>query len=107
MKIAIACDHGALKLKEELIPFLRKLGHSVEDFGTNSYESCDYSDFAIPAAKAVAKGRCDRGIVLCTTGIGARGSSTDRERRRAFRQRPPCSFRLARALRSWARRLHR
>ena len=70
MKIAIACDHGALKLKEELIPFLRKLGHSVEDFGTNSYESCDYSDFAIPAAKAVAKGRCDRGIVLCTTGIG-------------------------------------
>ena len=70
MKIAIACDHGALKLKEELIPYLRKLGHSVEDFGTNSYESCDYSDFAIPAAKAVAKGKCDRGIVLCTTGIG-------------------------------------
>ncbi|MBE6942949.1 MAG: ribose 5-phosphate isomerase B [Ruminococcaceae bacterium] len=70
MKIAIACDHGALRLKEELIPYLRKLGHSVEDFGTNSYESCDYSDFAIPAAKAVAKGKCDRGIVLCTTGIG-------------------------------------
>ena len=70
MRIAIACDHGALDLKEELIPFLRKLGHSVEDFGTNSHESCDYSDFAIPAAKAVAKGRCDRGIVLCTTGIG-------------------------------------
>ena len=70
MKIAIGCDHGALQLKEALIPFLKSLGHSVEDFGTYSYESCDYSDFAIPAAKAVAQGKCDRGIVLCTTGIG-------------------------------------
>jgi len=71
MKIAIGCDHGALQLKEALIPFLRSLGHSVEDFGTCTHESCDYSDFAIPAAKAVSRGRCDRGIVLCTTGIGA------------------------------------
>ncbi|MBE6926281.1 MAG: ribose 5-phosphate isomerase B [Ruminococcaceae bacterium] len=71
MKIAIGCDHGALQLKEALIPFLRSLGHSVEDFGTCTHESCDYSDFAIPAAKAVSRGRCDRAIVLCTTGIGA------------------------------------
>ena len=70
MKIAIGCDHGALQLKEALIPFLKSLGHSVEDFGTCTHESCDYSDFAIPAAKAVASGKCDRGIVLCTTGIG-------------------------------------
>lgn len=70
MKIAIACDHGALHLKNALIPFLRSLGHSVRDFGTHSTDSCDYPDYAIAAAKAVAEGDCDKGIVLCTTGIG-------------------------------------
>ena len=70
MKIAIACDHGGLLLKEALIPYIKSLGHSVEDFGTHSLDSCDYPDYAIAAAKAVAKGKCDRGIVLCTTGIG-------------------------------------
>ena len=70
MKIALGCDHGALALKNALIPHLEKLGHEVKDFGTYTADSCDYPDFAAPAAQAVADGECDKGIVLCTTGIG-------------------------------------
>ena len=70
MKIAIGCDHGALELKNALVPHLQKKGYEVKDFGTYSSDSCDYPDFAGAAAKAVASGECDRGIVLCTTGIG-------------------------------------
>ena len=68
--IAIACDHGAFALKEKLKTHLEAKGLSYKDFGTYSLDSCDYPDFAAPAAKAVASGECDRGIVLCTTGIG-------------------------------------
>ena len=70
MKIALGCDHGALALKNALIPHLEKKGYEVKDFGTYTYDSCDYPDFAGAAAKAVAAGECDKGIVLCTTGIG-------------------------------------
>ena len=70
MKIAIGCDHGALELKKLMIAFLEKSGHEVKDFGTNTLDSCDYPDFAAPAARAVASGECEKGIVLCTTGIG-------------------------------------
>ena len=70
MKIALGCDHGALALKEALIPHLEKMGYEVKDFGTYSLDSCDYPDFAGPAAQAVASGECEKGIVLCTTGIG-------------------------------------
>ena len=70
MKIAIACDHGALDLKNVLIAHLEKKGYEVKNFGTDTLDSCDYPDFAAPAAKAVAAGECDKGIVLCTTGIG-------------------------------------
>ena len=70
MKIALACDHGALDLKNALVQHLEKLGHEVKDFGTYTADSCDYPDFVGPAAQAVAAGKFDRGIVLCTTGIG-------------------------------------
>jgi len=70
MKLALACDHGALTLKQKVRQHLEAQGHTVVDFGTNTPDSCDYADFGIPAAKAVASGECDRGIVLCTTGIG-------------------------------------
>jgi len=70
MKISLACDHGALALKQKVRQHLEDLGHTVVDFGTNTPDSCDYADFGVPAAKAVASGECDRGIVLCTTGIG-------------------------------------
>ena len=70
MRISIASDHGGYDLKEDLRSWLTGLGHEVEDFGCHSRESCDYADFAEPAARAVAEGKCDRGIVICTTGIG-------------------------------------
>ena len=70
MKIAIACDHGALALKNTVIAHLEKKGYEVVNFGTDTMDSCDYPDFAGPAAKAVAAGECEKGIVLCTTGIG-------------------------------------
>ena len=70
MKISVACDHGGLNLKKALIAYLQKCGHEVQDFGTNSFDSCDYPDFAVQAAEAVASGVCDRGIVVCSSGIG-------------------------------------
>ena len=70
MKIAIGCDHGALELKNRIREHLEKRGFAVTDFGTHTAQSCDYSDFASAAARAVSSGECERGIVLCTTGIG-------------------------------------
>ena len=70
MKIAIGCDHGALDLKNVLVAHLKDKGYEIADFGTYTAASCDYPEFAAAAAKAVASGQCDKGIVLCTTGIG-------------------------------------
>ena len=70
MKIAIACDHGALDMKNMLVSYLQGQGHTVTDFGTHTNASCDYPEFAAAAARAVASGECEKGIVLCTTGIG-------------------------------------
>lgn len=70
MKISMGCDHGGLQLKNAIKAHLLEQGHEVVDFGTNSTDSCDYPDFAIPAARAVASGACERGILVCTTGIG-------------------------------------
>ena len=70
MKISIGCDHGAYALKEHLKTYLADKGHEVVDCGTDSTDSCDYPIFAREAARLVADGSCQRGIVLCTTGIG-------------------------------------
>lgn len=70
MKIAIGCDHGALALKNKVAEHLTARGFEVKDFGTYTADSCDYPEFAAAAAKAVASGECEKGIVLCTTGIG-------------------------------------
>ena len=70
MKIAIGCDHGALDLKNKMIEHLQKQGHEIKDFGTYTPESCDYPLYGARAAKAVANGECDRGILICGTGIG-------------------------------------
>ncbi len=70
MKLAIACDHGALALKNKAVAHLSAKGYDVVDFGTYTADSCDYPDFASKAAEAVASGDCEKGIVLCTTGIG-------------------------------------
>lgn len=70
MKIAMASDHGGLDLKNRVKQYLEECGHQVVDFGTYTADSCDYPDFARPCAEAVANGSCERGIVVCTTGIG-------------------------------------
>ena len=70
MKVSIGCDHGALALKNKMVAHLVARGYDVKDCGTYTGDSCDYPDFAAAAAKAVASGECERGIVLCTTGIG-------------------------------------
>lgn len=70
MKIAVACDHGGFRLKNVLIGYLKDNGYEVEDYGCYDEESCDYPDYAGKAALAVSKGICDKGIVICGTGIG-------------------------------------
>ena len=70
MKIAIGSDHGAFALKNKFVAHLEAQGHEVKDFGTYSLDSCDYPDFGAAAAKAVAAGECEKGIVVCTSGIG-------------------------------------
>ena len=68
--IALACDHGALELKEAIKAHLDAKGLAYKDFGTYTKDSCDYPDFGAAAARAVASGECEKGIVCCTTGIG-------------------------------------
>lgn len=70
MKIAIGCDHGGIVLKESVIKTLNELGAEVVDMGTFSEESVDYPDFGLKVAEAVASGECERGILMCGTGIG-------------------------------------
>lgn len=70
MNISLASDHGGYRLKTQIAHYLQEMGHNVKDFGTFSEERCDYPDFARLAAQAVSVGECERGIVVCTTGIG-------------------------------------
>lgn len=70
MKIAIGADHGAFDRKAEVIEHLRAEGHEVKDFGTYTPDSCDYPAIARSVAESVANKEYDRGIVMCTTGIG-------------------------------------
>ena len=68
--IALACDHTGIELKKEMMKLLDSMGLEWKDFGTDTAVSCDYPVYGYRAAKAVASGECDRGIVCCTTGIG-------------------------------------
>jgi len=70
MKIALGSDHAGFTYKEAIKKFLQEKGHEVHDFGTNSTESVDYPLFIRPAAEAVARGECDRAIVLGGSGNG-------------------------------------
>ena len=68
--IALGCDHGGIELKEKVMAYLDKSGIAYKDFGCYSKDSCDYPVFGRAAAEAVANGECEKGIVICTTGIG-------------------------------------
>ncbi len=70
MKIAIGSDHGGFKLKESLIPYLKKRGHNVIDAGCFSEDSCDYPKYSREVAILVSKGIVKRGITICKSGIG-------------------------------------
>jgi ribose 5-phosphate isomerase B len=70
MKISIGCDHGGYDLKEAVKAHLTEAGHEVIDVGCYDKSSCDYPVFGKAAAKKVADGECDRGVLICTTGIG-------------------------------------
>jgi len=71
MRIAIASDHGGFPLKEELVPFIRSLGHQVEDLGVHTPAPADYPDAAEKVGIAIRSGAADRGVVLCGSGVGA------------------------------------
>lgn len=68
--IALGSDHAGLPLKREIIALLERMGLEYKDYGTYTEDSCDYAVFAQRAAKAVASGECERGILCCGTGIG-------------------------------------
>ncbi len=70
MRIALGADHAGFRLKQRVRQILRNKGHQVTDFGTDSPESADYPDYAAPVARAVLAGQADRGILICSTGIG-------------------------------------
>jgi ribose 5-phosphate isomerase B len=70
VRIALAADHAGFRFKQRLAEQLRAQGHEVVDFGPASEESCDYPDFAIPAAQSVGRGESERAILACTNGIG-------------------------------------
>lgn len=70
MKIAVGFDHGGIPLRQAVLEVLRDLGHEIVDFGTDTPASVDYPDYAVPVARAVVSGECDRGILACGTGLG-------------------------------------
>ena len=70
MKIAIGNDHAAVALKNEIMEYVRELGHEVDNFGTDTNESCDYPEYGENVGRAVASGEYDCGILICGTGVG-------------------------------------
>ncbi len=70
MKVAVASDHRGFRAKSQVKSHLESAGHTVVDFGCDGPTSCDYPDTGLPGAMAVAKGQCERGILICGTGIG-------------------------------------
>lgn len=70
MRVSLGSDHRGVNLKSKIVEMLRAAGHTVDDMGTDSTESCDYPDIAMDVAEAVSSGKSDRGILVCGTGIG-------------------------------------
>jgi ribose 5-phosphate isomerase B len=70
MKLAVASDHAGFGLKEDIKKLLESEGHAVEDFGCRNEESCDYPDFAKKLCGAILNNECERGVLVCGTGLG-------------------------------------
>ena len=70
MKIAIGNDHAAVELKNQIMAYVKELGHELENYGTDANASCNYPEYGEKVARAVAEGRADCGILICGTGVG-------------------------------------
>ncbi len=70
MRVAVGCDHRGVLVKTKLLELLARLGHTAEDLGTSTAESCDYPDLAAKVARMISAGTADRGILICGTGLG-------------------------------------
>lgn len=96
MKIAIGNDHGAVEMKVHVMDYLRRQGHEVVNFGSDASESCDYPVFAEKVARAVVSGECEKGILMCGTGIGISIAANKIKGVRCAHCSEPCSARLTR-----------
>lgn len=96
MKIGIGCDHGGYELKEDIVDFLSKEGHEPVDLGCFSGDSVDYPDFANATCQKVLDGDCERGILICGTGIGMSMAANRHKGIRASLCNEACSARLSR-----------
>jgi ribose 5-phosphate isomerase B len=76
MRVAVGFDHAGFPLKEDVLRVIADLGHEIVDFGTDSTAAVDYPDFAKAVGLAVARGECERGIVVCGSGVGASVAAT-------------------------------
>lgn len=97
MKIAIGADHAGFALKDQIRDALRQAGHEVMDAGTNSAESTDYPDYAATVAHEVVSGVADRGILVCSTGVGMSIAANKVDGIRAALAFNPDEVRLTRA----------
>lgn len=95
--IALACDHSALDMKQTVKELLEEMGLEYQDFGTHTTDSSHYPIFGARAAKAVASGECDRGIIICGTGIGISLAANKVKGIRCVACSEPYSARMARA----------
>lgn len=96
MRIALAADHAGYRLKDELVVWLREQGHEVTDLGTNGPESVDYPEYGAKLASVVARGKAERGIAVCGSGIGISIAVNRNLRCRCARVDDPLSAQLAR-----------
>ena len=96
MKIAFGCDHGAFELKNELVEYVRSLGHEVNDMGIHVLERVDYPVYGAMVGRAVASGEADLGFVLCGTGVRDINRRQQDPRVRAACVRSHTSARMAR-----------
>ena len=94
--VALGCDHGGFDLKQHVIRHLEERGIAYKDFGCFDKTSCDYPQFGRAAAKAVASGECEKGIVICTTGIGISITANKIQGVRAALCSEPLSARMTR-----------
>ena len=97
MKIAIGADHAGFELKESLLSQLEQAGHQVIDFGTDSTQSVDYPDYAAKVAHRVADGGAERGILVCSSGVGMSMAANKVDGIRAALGTVPDEVRLSRA----------